>query len=71
MSRFNSEGVPRDALLWTLTQRDKVMRARKLDSCLLCCSPKVNEGGLCDKCMAIVTKEELKLVEKWMAGVGP
>jgi hypothetical protein len=71
MNRLNGEGLPREKLLWALTRPDRVAVARKTDSCLLCRAPKVNEAGLCDTCMPLITAEELRLVEKWMSGVGP
>lgn len=71
MDRLNGEGIPRNQLEWALTQRKMVLTARKINSCLLCCSKPVNEGGICDVCMAILNDKELKLVERWMGGTGP
>ena len=71
MSRIHREGVPRGDLLIALRSRSKVRVARETDTCLLCCASKVNEAGLCQMCMPLVSDEELKLVERWMTGVGP
>ncbi|MBL8059916.1 MAG: hypothetical protein JNK63_04270 [Chthonomonas sp.] len=71
MDRVNSEGLNRGALAWALTRRDIVMRARRTNSCLLCCQGPVNEAGLCDVCSVMLSEAEQKLVERWMAGVGP
>lgn len=71
MDRVNSEGIKRESLAWVLTRRDLVLRARRTGSCLLCCQGPVHEAGLCDVCTVMLTEIEMKLVERWMAGVGP
>jgi hypothetical protein len=71
MERWNSEALPRDKLKWALTQRSIVSQAREQDSCLLCCSPHVNEAALCGVCWALLDEEELKIATKWVEGSGP
>jgi len=71
VDRVNSHGIPRHQLLWSLGQVKHVNKARREDSCLLCCTKRVNEAGLCDVCYALLDDEELKAAEKWLSGVGP
>ena len=71
MDRVNSEGLQRHELAWALTRRDLVFRARRAGSCMLCCQGPVHEAGLCDVCTVMLTEVEQRLVERWMAGVGP
>ncbi|GMV87379.1 MAG: hypothetical protein AMXMBFR81_03100 [Chthonomonas sp.] len=71
MDRANSEGLPRNQLLWALSQPRFVLRARKMDACLLCCAHRVNEAGLCESCHASLSDEELRVVERWLIGIGP
>lgn len=69
--RFNREGVPRADLLLALRAPKIVRTAVETDTCLLCCARKVNEAGLCQMCMPLVSDEELRVIERWMTGVGP
>lgn len=69
--RFNSEGIPRRRLSIALRTRRVVLTARRIDSCLLCKRPEVNEAGVCAVCYAILNDEELGLAERWMRGQGP
>lgn len=71
MDRWNPEGLPRDQLLFFLKRPDRVMAARKNNRCLLCCQSPVHEGGLCDRCTPFLNDEERRIVERYMAGVGP
>ncbi|MCW5943511.1 MAG: hypothetical protein KIS66_14860 [Fimbriimonadaceae bacterium] len=71
MERLNSEGFPRDRLLWVLTQPRFVREARRIDACLLCRAHRVNDAGLCDACHATLSDAEMRLVERWMNGTGP
>lgn len=71
MDRLNGEGIPRHHLLLALKNRKVVLDARRIDACLLCRNRRVNEAGLCDSCYAVLDGEELRLVNRWMAGVGP
>lgn len=71
MSRIHREGVPRDDLLIALRTKSMVITARETDTCMLCCAKKVNDAGICQMCMPLVSDEELKVIERWMAGVGP
>jgi hypothetical protein len=48
-----------------------VAHARRRNGCLLCRAKGVNEAGLCASCIPFLSREELKLMERWMAGVGP
>jgi hypothetical protein len=71
VERLNSEAIPRDKLMLALRNRRLVMEHRKLDKCLLCCSPDVNESALCIVCWSLLSDEEYKLGERWLCGVGP
>lgn len=71
MERLNSEGLPRWKLVWALGQPRLVAKARAMNRCLLCRKSQVNEAALCDSCTAVLDDEELRLVERWMGGVGP
>ncbi|MBS1707254.1 MAG: hypothetical protein JSS65_00880 [Armatimonadetes bacterium] len=71
MDRLNEEGVPRHQLGWVLTQPRFVHAARRIDACLLCRHPKVNEAGLCDGCYSSLESPELDLAERWLAGAMP
>lgn len=66
--RYNSEGIPRDELVWALTQRRLVREARKIDSCLLCRRDGVNEAALCPICWAILDEIELTAATRWTSG---
>ena len=69
--RLNSEGVPREHLKLVLRDRRTVNAARKIDRCLLCRRPGVNEAGLCGVCWAALDEEELALAQRWLSGQGP
>lgn len=71
MERWNSEGIPRETLLWALTQKRFIVRAIQDDACLLCKSSKVNEAGICEVCWALLNEEELKCANLWLSGAGP
>ncbi len=71
MQRWNPEGILKEKLIWVLSQRALVIKAKKENSCLLCKSPKVNEAALCQVCWALLNEEELKLANKWVDGTGP
>lgn len=71
MERHNSEGIPREKLSLALRDRKAVHEARRIDSCLLCRSPRVCEAGLCDACYGMLEGGELELAQRWLAGVGP
>jgi hypothetical protein len=71
VERVNSEGIPREQLIYALTQPKMVAHARRRNGCLLCRAKGVNEAGLCASCIPFLSREELKLMERWMAGVGP
>jgi hypothetical protein len=68
---MNSEGIPRRRLAVALKDRGQVADARRIDSCLLCRRPRVNEAGLCDVCYGMLDGEELKLATRWLSGEGP
>jgi hypothetical protein len=59
--RLNSEGILRRDLPFALKNRRMVTDARRIDSCLLCRRPHVNEAALCDVCYAMLEGEELEL----------
>lgn len=69
--RLNSEGIRRDELAFTLKNRTKVLGARRIDACLLCRRPRVNEAGLCDVCYGTLDGEELELATCWLRGTLP
>jgi hypothetical protein len=71
MSRINSEGIPREDLLFALRTPRMVSEARRIDSCLLCRNRRVNEAGLCDVCYTMLDGEEFRLVGRWLSGEGP
>ena len=71
MPRIHREGILRGDLLIALRTKSKVITARETDTCMLCCAKKVNDAGICQMCMPLVSDEELKVIERWMAGVGP
>ncbi|HEY3782706.1 MAG TPA: hypothetical protein VGL56_16610 [Fimbriimonadaceae bacterium] len=71
MERINPAAIPRAHLMFALNDRKSVQNARKFDSCLLCCRGNVNEAGLCQVCWALLSDEELKKGQRWLAGVGP
>lgn len=69
--RINSEGLPRDELIWALTQPELIRQSRRIDSCLLCRRPRVNEAALCDCCWATLDDEELRHAARWTMGIRP
>ena len=69
--RINSEGIRREDLRWTLTQRRIVLTARRINSCLLCRRAGVNESGLCDVCFSLLSDEEARIAARWISGEGP
>jgi hypothetical protein len=71
MSRLNSEGIPREELMLALRTPRLVKEARRIDSCLLCRNPRVNEAGLCDVCYGMLDGAEARLVGRWLSGEGP
>lgn len=71
MERWNPEAIPRHQLKFALTNPSYVKSARKVDSCLLCRNPKVNEAGLCDVCWSVLSDSELKLALRWLTGEAP
>jgi hypothetical protein len=70
VERYNSEGIPRDLLSVALKDRRAVLNARKIDKCLLCRAPKVNEAGLCPVCWVLLSDDEMALARKWTVGAG-
>ncbi|MCW5935742.1 MAG: hypothetical protein KIT11_00350 [Fimbriimonadaceae bacterium] len=71
MSRDNPSGLKREELSWALTKPRLVAAACRSDSCLLCRGTGVDSSGLCGGCTILLTDEELRLVERWRAGIGP
>lgn len=71
MERWNAEGIPKQQLVWALSRRDIVMEHRRIDRCLLCRRPKVNEAALCEVCYGTLNNDELALALRWMSGAGP
>ena len=71
MERYNSEGIRRDQLSLALKDKRVVPHARRIDSCLLCRAPKVNEAGLCAVCWVLLDDDEQELARKWTVGAGP
>lgn len=71
MERWNSEGIPRDQLMFTLQQGYAVKVAIRIQKCMLCRSQGVNEAGLCHMCMTFLSDEESRLVERFMNGMEP
>lgn len=71
MERLNSEGIPRADLKHALRNRRQVSEARRIDSCLLCRRPRVNEAGLCDVCYSSLEGVELEMATAWLRGSEP
>jgi len=71
VERLNSEGIPRHTLKFALRTSRIVREARRIDSCLLCRRPSVNEAGLCDVCYSALDGEELQLATRWLSGFEP
>lgn len=72
MPRWNSEGIPREQLIWVLRERpDLIQAARLIDSCLLCRGSRVNEAALCPICWAILDEPELTAAQAWLTGNHP
>lgn len=71
MERWNSEGIPRDQLMFILRQGFAVKTAIRIQKCMLCRASGVNEAGICHMCMAFLSDEESRLVEKFMNGMEP
>jgi hypothetical protein len=71
VDRVNSQGIPLAELNYTLRQPRFVRKAIRANRCLLCCREKVNEAGLCEFCYSQLDEPELRLAERWIAGVGP
>lgn len=71
MERWNSESIPRSHILWALKTPRIVMGALKIDKCMICQGPKVNEAGICPICWAMLDEDELRQAEKWLNGSAP
>jgi hypothetical protein len=71
MERWNAEAIPRNELAWALGRSDIVRTARRIDSCLLCRAPEVNEAALCPACWAILDEPEIGIAQEWMTGARP
>ncbi len=71
VERVNSQGIPLEDLKYVLLHARFVHKARRVNRCLLCCEPNVNEAGLCDACYTQLPEAEAKLAERWIAGVEP
>lgn len=71
MERWNSEGILREMLVVALKDRDMVLTARRVDTCMLCRRKKVNEAGICEVCYGSLDGPELTLAVRWRSGVGP
>jgi len=69
VERWNSEGIPRDQLMWALTQRPVIRSFRKLDSCMLCRRKGVNEAALCEACFSMLDGIEFDSAQQWLSGV--
>lgn len=71
VERLNNEGIPRESLILAMRDRRTVATARRIDTCLLCRRPRVNEAGLCEVCYGALDGDELRLATRWLQGVGP
>ncbi|MDI9641137.1 hypothetical protein QPK87_05595 [Kamptonema cortianum] len=69
--RDHPEGIPRDQLIWSLNQERIVRTAIRIDRCLLCREPGVNESGLCLLCFSYLTPDERPHAEMWTMGAMP
>ena len=71
VDRLNPEGIPRDQLLFVMSQSRRVREARRIDACLLCRRGNVNEAALCDVCYGLLDGEELRVATRWTSGSLP
>jgi hypothetical protein len=71
VERYNSEGELREDLLLILQTPRKVLNARRIDTCILCRAKRVNESGLCVVCYSLLDGDELRMANRWMAGLEP
>lgn len=71
MERWNPEGITRSDLMWVLQRPDIILDRRKKGTCLLCSGRPINDAAMCDACMTLLSREELRLVEFWMMGALP
>ena len=68
---MNSEGIIRENLMHALKDPRTVREAKRIDRCLLCRRPGVNDAALCEFCWALLDEDELKQGQRWLSGVGP
>ncbi len=71
LERLNSEGILRSELRHALNAPERVKAARRIDACLLCRRPRVNEAGICDVCYSGLEGEDARLANRWLTGQGP
>lgn len=71
MERLNVEAIPREHLLQALREKGAVPVHRRIDKCLLCRRPGVNEAALCVGCWSLLGDEEIRQAERWLNGGNP
>lgn len=71
VDRLHPEGIRRGDLTFALSRRLSVETARRVNRCLLCRRSDVNEAGVCQFCMPLLSESELRLVDRWLTGQGP
>lgn len=71
MERMNPAGIRPESLAYALSRPDIVAFYRKANSCMLCRRTGVNQAGLCDSCVAMLSSRDHDLVTRYLAGVLP
>ena len=71
MERLNVEAIPRAHLIRALQEKLIVPVHRRIDKCLLCRRPGVNEAALCVACWALLGDDEMRQAERWLNGGSP
>lgn len=71
MSRWNAEGIPVSDLHWVLRREDLVRARRRVGKCFVCCESNINEAGLCEVCLSLLSDDLVRMVEKWRQGMVP
>lgn len=71
VERLNSEAIPRRFLMRALLDTHLVPTFRRIDRCLLCRRPGVNEAALCLVCWALLEDDEMRQAQRWLNGGAP
>lgn len=71
VERLNAEAIPRRLLMQALLDKRLVPTFRRIDRCLLCRRPGVNEAALCSVCWALLEDDEMRQAQRWLNGGAP